>query len=103
LSDHGHLTLNRLSNHPLQKFFGFMGWDVKNTNTANEMTGTIAPTDIVQETDRALELEKHLHHHVNLAGVHIDDISPHAKTFHLEITTNLDPETMATSAAICSR
>jgi hypothetical protein len=31
---------------------------VNNLNTANEMTGTIAHTDIVQEADRALELEE---------------------------------------------
>jgi hypothetical protein len=59
------------------------------------MTGTIAHTDIVQEGDRALELEEHVHHRVNLAGVHIDDTPPHAKTFHIEMLTNLDPETIA--------
>jgi hypothetical protein len=33
------------------------------------MTRTIAHTDIVQEVDRALELEEHLQHRVNMAGV----------------------------------
>jgi hypothetical protein len=66
-------------------------WDANNLNTANEMTGTIAHSDIVQEADRALELEGHL----NPAGVHIDDTPPHAKTFHIEMPTNLDRETIA--------
>jgi hypothetical protein len=61
-------------------------------NTANEMTGTIAHTDVFQETDHALELEEHFR--VNLAGMHIDDTTPHAKTFHIEMPTNLNPETI---------
>jgi hypothetical protein len=32
---------------------------------------------------------------VNPVGVHIDDTPPHAKTFHIEMPTNLDPETIA--------
>jgi hypothetical protein len=59
------------------------------------MIGTIAHTDIVPEADRALELEEHAHHRVNLAGVHIDENPPHAKIFHIEMPTNLDPETIA--------
>jgi hypothetical protein len=59
------------------------------------MIATIAHTDIVQEADRALELEEHAHHRVNLAGVHIDENRPQAKTFHIEIPTNLDRETIA--------
>jgi hypothetical protein len=59
------------------------------------MTGMIAHTDIVQEADCALELEEHAHHRVNLAGVHIDDTPPHAKTFHIDMPTNLDPEAIA--------
>jgi hypothetical protein len=62
---------------------------------SNTFLGTIAHTDIVQEADRALELDEHAHHHVNLAGVHIDENPPHAKTFHIEMPTNLDPETIA--------
>jgi hypothetical protein len=42
-----------------------------------------------------LELEEHAHHRVNLAGVYIDDTPPHAKTFHIEMPTNLDRETIA--------
>jgi hypothetical protein len=64
------------------------------------ITETIAHTDIVQEADRALELEEHGHHRVNLAGVHIDDIPPHAKIFPIEMPTNLDRETIA---GICIR
>jgi hypothetical protein len=79
----------------LENFFGFVRWDANNINTDNEMIGTIAHTDIVQETDHALELEKHTHHRVNLAGVHIDENPPHAKTFHIPMPTNLDPETIA--------
>jgi hypothetical protein len=41
------------------------------------MTGTIAHADIAQEADRALELEEHVYHRVNLAGVRIDDTPPH--------------------------
>jgi hypothetical protein len=48
-------------------FFGFVRCDANNLNTANEMTRTIAHTVIVQEADRALELEEHAHHRVNLA------------------------------------
>jgi hypothetical protein len=59
------------------------------------VTGTIAHTDIIQEADRALKLEEHAHHRVNLAGVHIDDTPPHAKTFYIEMSINLDPETIA--------
>jgi hypothetical protein len=59
------------------------------------MTGTIAHTDIVQEADRMLDLEEHAHDRVNLARVHIDDTLPHAKTFHIEMPTNLDPDTIA--------
>jgi hypothetical protein len=79
----------------LENFFGFIRWDADNINTVNEMIGTIAHTDIVQEADRALELEEHAHHRVNLAGVHIDENPPYAKTFHIEMPTNLDPETIA--------
>jgi hypothetical protein len=43
--------------HPLENFFGFVRWDVNNINTVNGMIGTIAHTDIVQEADRALEVE----------------------------------------------
>jgi hypothetical protein len=43
----------------------------------------------------ALELEEHTHHHLNLGAVHIDDTPPHAKTFHIEMPTNLGPETIA--------
>jgi hypothetical protein len=70
-------------------------WDANNLNTANEMTGTITHTGVVQEANRALELKEHARHCVNLAGVHIDDTPPHAKTFHVETSTNLDPETIA--------
>jgi hypothetical protein len=70
-------------------------WDVNNINTVNERIETITHTDIVQEADRALELEEHAHHRVNLAGVHIDENPPHAKTFRIEMPTNLDPETIA--------
>jgi hypothetical protein len=70
-------------------------WDANNLNTANEMNGTIAHTDIVQEADRTLELEEHAHHRVNLAGAHINDNPPHAKRFHIEMPTNLDPKTIA--------
>jgi hypothetical protein len=59
------------------------------------MIETIVHTDIVQEADRALELEEHAHHRVNLAGVHNDENPPHAKTFQIEIPTNLDPKTIA--------
>jgi hypothetical protein len=69
-------------------------------NTANEVTGTIVHTDIVQEADRALELEKHPHHRVNLAGLHTDDTQLHAEAFHIEMPTNLDPET---AAGICTQ
>jgi hypothetical protein len=72
-----------------------MRWDANNINTINEMIGAIAHTNIVQEADRALELEEHAHHRVNLAGVHIDENPPHAKTFHIEILANLDRETIA--------
>jgi hypothetical protein len=95
LSNYSHLALDRLSTHPLENFFGFVKWDANNINTVNEMIGIMAHTDIVQEADRALELEEHAHHCVNLAGVHIDGNSPHAKTFHIEMPTNLDPETIA--------
>jgi hypothetical protein len=73
---------------------------VGNLNIANEMTGMITHTDIVQEADCALELEEHAHYRVNLAGVRIDDTPPHAKTFHIEMPTNLDPETIA---GICAK
>jgi hypothetical protein len=82
-----------------------MRWNANNINTVNEMIGTITHTDIVQESDRALELEEHAHHHVNLAGVHIDEHPPHAKTFHIEIPANLDPESalrLSTSSAASS-
>jgi hypothetical protein len=58
------------------------------------MIGAITHSDIVQKADHALELEEHAHHRVNLAGVHIDENPPHAKTFHIEMPTNLDPETI---------
>jgi hypothetical protein len=64
------------------------------------MTGTIAHTDIVQEADRALELQEPAHHRVNLTGVHINDTPPRAKTFHIEMPTNLDPKTIA---GICAK
>jgi hypothetical protein len=70
-------------------------WDANNINTVNEMIGTLAHTDIVQEAGRALELEEHAHHQVNLAGVHIDENPPQAKAFHIEVPTNLDPDTIA--------
>jgi hypothetical protein len=95
LNNYTHLALDRLSTHPLETFFGFVRWDANNLNTASEMTGTIAHTDIVQRADRALELEEHAHHRVNLAGMHIDDTPPHAKTFHIEMPTNPDLETIA--------
>jgi hypothetical protein len=95
LNNYTHLALDRLSIHPLKNFFGFVRWDANNLNTANEMTGTIAHTHILQEADRALELEEHAHHRVNLAGVHIDDTPSYAKTFHIKMPTNLDPETIA--------
>jgi hypothetical protein len=79
----------------LENFFGFVRWGANRINTANEMIGTIAHTDIAQEADRDLKLEEHAHHRVNLAGVHIDENPPHAKTFHIEMPTNLDPETIA--------
>jgi hypothetical protein len=79
---------------PIGKFFGFVRWDANNINTVNEMIGTIAYTDIVQEADRTLELEEHAHHRVNLAGVHIDENPQHVKTFHIEMPTNLDSETI---------
>jgi hypothetical protein len=58
------------------------------------VTRTTAHTNIIQEADRALELEEHAHHRVNLAGVHIDDTPPHAKAFHIEMFIYLDPETI---------
>jgi hypothetical protein len=72
-----------------------MRWDANNINTVNEMIGTIAHTDIVQEADRAVELEEHARHCVNQAGVQIDENPPHTKTFHIEMPTNLDPERIA--------
>jgi hypothetical protein len=98
LSNYSHLALGRLSTHPLENFFGFVRWDVNNINTVNEMIETITHTDIVQEADRALELEEHAHRRVNLAGVHIEENSPHAKTFHIEMPPNRDPETIAGSS-----
>jgi hypothetical protein len=79
----------------LENFFGFVRWDANNINTVNEMSGTIVHTDTVQEADPALELEEHAHHGVNLAGVRIDENPPHAQTFHIEMPTNLDRETIA--------
>jgi hypothetical protein len=58
------------------------------------MIGTITHTDIVQEADHALELDEHAHRRVNLAGVHIDENPPHAKIVHIEMSTNLDRETI---------
>jgi hypothetical protein len=72
-------------------------WDANNINTVNEMIGTAAYIDIVQEADRALKLEEHAHHRVNLVGVHIDENSPHAKTFHIEMPTDLDPRQLQES------
>jgi hypothetical protein len=72
-----------------------MRWDANNINAVNEMIGTLAHTDLVQEADRALELEEHAHHRVILVGLHIDENPPHAKTFHIEMPTNLDHETIA--------
>jgi hypothetical protein len=95
LSNYSQLALDRLSTHQLGNFFGFVRWDANNIDTVNEMIGTIAHTDIVQEADRALELQEHAHHCVNLAAVHIDENPPHAKTLHIEMPTNLDPETIA--------
>jgi hypothetical protein len=83
LSNDSHLALDRLSAHPLENFFGFVRWDANNININNEMIGTIAHPDIVQEADRALELEEH--YRVNLAGVHIDENPPRAKTFHIQM------------------
>jgi hypothetical protein len=80
---------------PIRKLFGFVRWDALNINTVNEMIGTIAHTDIVQEANRALESEEHAHHRVNLAGLQIDENPPHAKTFHIEMPTHLDLETIA--------
>jgi hypothetical protein len=68
---------------------------VNNIDTVNEMIGTIAHTDIVQEADRVLELEEHTHHRVNLAEVHIDENQPHTKTFYIQMPTNLNSETIA--------
>jgi hypothetical protein len=95
LNNYTHLALDPLTIRPLENFFRFVRWDANNLNTANEMTGTIAHTNIAQEADGPVELEEHAHHRVNLAGVHIDDTRPHAKTFHIEMPTNLDPETIA--------
>jgi hypothetical protein len=95
LSNYSHLALDRLSTHPMENFFGFVRWDANNINTVNEMIRTITYIGIVQEADRTLELEEHAHHHVNLVGVHVDENPPHAKTFHIEMPTNLDPETIA--------
>jgi hypothetical protein len=80
---------------PIEKLFWVREMDVNNINTVNEIIGTIAHINIVQEADRALELEEHAHHRVNLAGVHIDENLPPAKTFHIEMPTNLDLEAIA--------
>jgi hypothetical protein len=95
LSDYSHLALDRLSMHPLEKFLGFVRWDANKINTANEGIRAIAHTDVVQEADRALELEEHAHHRVNLTEMHIDKNPPDTKTFHIEMPTNLDRETIA--------
>jgi hypothetical protein len=95
LSNYSYLALDRLSTHPLENLFGFVRWDANNINTVNEMIGTITHTDIIQEADRALELEEHDHHRAKLVGVHIDENPPHAKTFYIEMLTNLDPEAIA--------
>jgi hypothetical protein len=79
----------------MQNFFGFVRWDANNINIVNEMIGTSAYTDIVQEADRALELEEHAYDRLNLVGVHIDENPPHAKIFHIELPTNRDPEAIA--------
>jgi hypothetical protein len=55
LNNYTHLALDRLNTQTLKNFFGFVRWDANNLNTANEMTGTITHTDVVQEADRALE------------------------------------------------
>jgi hypothetical protein len=94
LSNYGHLALDRLSPHPLELFW-VREMGCEQYHIVNEMIGTIAHTDIVQETDRGLELEEHAHHRVNLAGVHIDENPPHPKTFHIKMITNLDAETIA--------
>jgi hypothetical protein len=80
---------------PTGKLFWVVRWDANNINTVSEMIGTIAHTDIVQDADRALELEEHARHRFNLAGVRIDENPPYAKTFYIEMPTNLDPETIA--------
>jgi hypothetical protein len=72
-----------------------MRWDADSINTINEIIRTIAHTDIVQEADCALELEEHAHHRVNLGEVQVDENPPHAKTFYIEMPTDLDPETIA--------
>jgi hypothetical protein len=77
-----------------------MRWDANNTNPADEMITTVTHTDIVKKTDQALEIKEHIHQREKLGGVYIHAIALSAKTFRLEMPTNLDD---ATISEICAR
>jgi hypothetical protein len=61
------IALDRESTHPLENFFGYVRMDCEDINTPEQMTTTIAHTDIVKEAMQVLELRHRVPGRENLA------------------------------------
>jgi hypothetical protein len=89
------IALDRDSTHPLENFFGYVRMDCEDINTPEQMTTTIAHTDIVKEAMQALELRNRVPGRENLAGVHLTDKAPAKKVYDIALTTPMQPEDIA--------
>jgi hypothetical protein len=72
--------------------------DVHDIHTCEEMMATISHTDVVKEASHLLELEEVVPGRANLAGVHLNEQSNNAITYHIEMADPIPPKVIA---AIC--
>jgi hypothetical protein len=89
------IALDRESTHPLENFFGFVRMDGHDVNTAEQMTKTIAHTDLVKEAMEKLELKDTVPGRVNLAGVRLGTDPPGKITYSVEMQNEMGPEQIA--------
>jgi hypothetical protein len=68
--------------------------DSNDVNTPEQMTTTIAHTDIVKTCSHVLQLEDHVPGRTNLAGVQIDEDESETM-FNIELANPMPPEAIA--------
>jgi hypothetical protein len=69
--------------------------DGHDVNTAEQMTTTIAHTDLVKKAMQKLELNETVRGRANLAGVQLGTEPPGKITYSIEMGTPMDPEQIA--------